>query len=100
MIQSAGYELIKQEGYQLGIQQGIQQGVQQGIQEGVHQGQLTTSREYLIEILIERFNIVPQHIFDVINKIENLSTLKILRKNALRTSSVEMFESDMKLILQ
>ena len=108
MIESAGYELIKQEGFQQGVQQGIQQGVQQGIQQGVQQGiqqgvqqgQLATSREYLVEILIERFNIVPQHIFDVINRLENLSTLKMLRKSALRASSVEMFENDMRQIIQ
>lgn len=31
MIESAGYEIIKKEGYDEGLQQGLQQGLQRGM---------------------------------------------------------------------
>jgi len=38
MIESAAYDIIKQEGYEEGIKAGIQQGIEKGIQQGVEQG--------------------------------------------------------------
>lgn len=92
MIESAGYHLIKQDG--------ILEGIQQGIQQGVQQGQLISSREALMDMLIERFDIVPQHLLQSINQLDNLLTLKVLRKNALKAPSIESFENDMNRIIQ
>jgi len=100
MIESAGYHLIKQDGILEGIQQGIQQGVQQGVQQGIRQGQLVSSREALMDMLIERFDIVPGHLFQAIDRVENLFILKALRKNALKVSSIEIFERDMNRMMQ
>jgi hypothetical protein len=84
MIESAGYHLIKQD----------------GILEGIQQGQLASSREALMDMLIERFDIVPGHLFQAIDRVENLFILKALRKNALKTSSIETFEKDMNRMIQ
>ena len=104
MIESAGYELIKNEGFQEGIQQGvrqgIQQGVQQGLQQGVQQGQLMALRDVLIELLQERFDILPQCIIQTIIAIDDLYTLKTLRKKALTAPSVDAFQETIRLILR
>ena len=92
MIESAGYALIKQEGFQEGIQQGILQGEKKG--------QITASREALIDLLTDRFDIVPQHVLETISRLENLFTLKVLRKHVLKASSIETFEADMNRMIQ
>ena len=92
MIESAGYALIKQEG--------IQEGIQQGILQGEKKGQITASREALIDLLTERFDIVPQHLLEAVSRLENLLTLKVLRKHVLKVSSIETFETDMNRMIQ
>ena len=88
MIESAGYHLIKQDG------------ILEGIQQGIQQGQLTSSREALMDLLIERFDIVPEQLFQGIDRLDNLFTLKALRKNALKASSIDIFERDMNRMMQ
>ncbi|MFH0730200.1 MAG: hypothetical protein V2B19_28125 [Pseudomonadota bacterium] len=84
MIESAAYELIKQEGFQQGIQQ----------------GQLTASKDALMDLLMERFDIVPSHIIQAVNAIDNLHLLKMLRKKALKVPSIESFKKDLDMMIQ
>lgn len=84
MIESAAYELIKQEGFQQGIQQ----------------GQLTASKDALMDLLMERFDIVPPHIIQAVNAIDNLHLLKMLRKKALKVPNIESFKNDLDMMIQ
>jgi hypothetical protein len=88
MIESAAYDLIKQEGFQQGIQQGIQQ------------GQLTASKDALIDLLMDRFDMVPQHLIQTVNSIDNLHLLKALRKKALKAPTIESFKNDLEIMIQ
>jgi predicted transposase YdaD len=96
MIESAAYDLIKQEGFQLGIKEGIQQGIEQGNK----QGQLSASRDALIDLLTERFDIVPQHLVQSIQQIENLFILKMALKQAIKAPSLEEFEQMLNRLVQ
>ncbi len=84
MIESAAYDLIKQEGFQ----------------QGKQQGQLTASRDALIDLLAERFEIVPQHILQTIQQIENLFVLKMAIKQTVKASSIENFYQILKRMMQ
>jgi len=81
MIESAAYEIIKKEGFEQGIQQGIQQGL------------LMEAQENLLEILDERFEIVPKSMVQKIKQIDSREVLKSLLKLAMRVNSLEEFET-------
>jgi len=76
MIESAAYDIIKEEG--------LREGRKEGLQEGI------------LEILEIRFNVAPESIAKYIQSIENLDILRILRRNSLKVSSLE----EMKILLK
>jgi hypothetical protein len=79
MIESAAYDIIKQDGIRLGLQQ----------------GKSTALKEALMEVLTERFPVVPSSIIQVIDGIDNLFVLKSLIRIALKTPSLEAFRKDL-----
>jgi len=83
MIESAAYELIKQEG----IEEGIRQGMQQGIQEGF----ILDAREMVMEALQERFGVVDVSLLEKIESINNRQVLKGLLKMAIRARDLAEF---------
>ena len=83
MIESAAYDLIKQE----------------GIQQGIQEGKLSASKDVLIELLTERFDAVPQDLIQTIDRIDNLFTLKALRKTAMKALSLESFRNDLEMMI-
>ena len=95
MIQSAAYDIIKQEGYEEGKEYGFQQGVQQGLQQGI----LLEAQDMLLEAIEERFEIVPQSITQKIQQINSKKILESLFRIALRVHSLEEFEAKLKIIL-
>ena len=80
MIESAAYDIIKEEG----LREGREEGLREGLQEGI------------LEILEIRFNVVPESITKNIRSIENTDILRILRRNSLKVSSLE----EMKILLK
>jgi hypothetical protein len=87
MIESVAYEIIKKEGYSEGIQQGIQQGL------------LLDAQEMLLDALEERFEIVPNSIAKKIKQIDSREVVKSLFRIAMRTDSLEEFESKLKIAM-
>ena len=87
MIESPAYEIIKEEGIREGLQQGIQQGLQQGI------------RQMLLETLEVKFETVPLRLMRQINEIQDTEALKMLHRQALKSSSIEEFQEKMRLII-
>ncbi|WP_461833491.1 hypothetical protein [Desulfothermus sp.] len=80
MIESAAYELIGQERYEAGMQQGL----------------LLEAQEMLVNALEERFEIVPRTIVRKIKEIKDREVIKGLFRVALRSNSLEEFESKLK----
>ena len=91
MIQSAAYDIIKQEGYEEGKEYGFQQGVQQGI--------ILEAQDMLLEAIEERFEIVPQSITQKIQQINSKKILESLFRIALRVHSLEEFDAKLKMAL-
>ncbi len=81
MMESAGYELIKKEGYDEGLRHGLQQGM------------LAEAREMVLEALSERFTLVPRDVEERIMGVESRRHLKELHRQALRVRSLDEFRS-------
>lgn len=72
MIQSAAYEIIKEEG------------IKEGMKEGM--------KETLLAVLDERFGIIPISMINNIGKIKDTAILELLHRQAIRCKSLEEFE--------
>ena len=75
-----------------GLEKGLQQGLQEGLQKGLQKGKLQTAREAVIETLELRFGVVPRSIIKEIDKIEELTLLKILHKQGVTFESLDQFK--------
>ncbi|MEP0851417.1 MULTISPECIES: hypothetical protein [Cyanophyceae] len=65
-------------------------------QGGELQGRLETAREFIIELLETRFEVVPQSIVEVINEIDDLSLIKSLLRQAATIASLSEFQEFIK----
>ena len=83
MIESAAYDLIKQE----------------GLQEGIEEGMLRKSREDVLEVLEARFDFIPKPVRTVISAIDDLDILKALLRKAITVESLDHFRQVMDDIL-
>jgi len=75
MIESAAYDIIKQE----------------GIKEGFQGGMVRDAREMLIEVLKAKFKMVPKDLVYKINQMDDRGQLKKLVRQAVVCDSVEVF---------
>ncbi|GIX43020.1 MAG: transposase [Leptospiraceae bacterium] len=69
----------------------FQQGLEQGLQQGLEKGKLLDAQESIIEILEERFTIVPENIKERIKSIDKIEKLKELRRKSIKVDSLEEF---------
>ena len=108
MIESAAYELIRQEGINEGIQQGIQKGIVQGIEKGIEKGieqgieigKIQVMRENVIDLLTIRFGAPSRNVIRTIEGIGDLSLLQVLKSKAMIAPSLRAFAADMKKMLR
>ena len=88
MIQSFGYELIKQEGLEEGLEKGLKEGFKQGFQEGLERGREEGRREGLLRglavALDVKFGIEGLKLMPELREIEDLGILEIIEQ-AIRT---------------
>jgi predicted transposase YdaD len=84
MIESAAYDIIKQEGLQEGMQRGLRQGMIQEAQEGI------------LDNLEARFDVVPESIAKEIRGIEELGVLKALRRSSVKVAGLDEFRALLK----
>jgi len=82
------------EGLQKGIQQGLQQGLQQGIQQGIQQG----LQQAIIEILEERFDLVPAEIIQSLKKVDEPAILHRLLRKSAKIASLDEFKDILKIL--
>ena len=85
MIESAGYELIKREGYEEGLKVGMQKGLEQGIEQGIQQGLLKA-----IELGLKlKFGIEGLRVYSEIKKIKDVDMLEVISEAIESAGSVE-----------
>jgi hypothetical protein len=80
MIESAAYDIIKQE----------------GLQEGIRQGMLQEAQEGILDNLEARFDAVPESIAKEIRGIEELGVLKALRRSSVKVAGLDEFRTLLK----
>ncbi len=93
MIQSFGYELIKQEGLEEGLEKGLKEGFKQGFQEGLTRGREEGREQGYREGVLEaialglelKFGVEGLKLMPEIEAITDLGILRILEK-AIRTA--------------
>ena len=84
MIQSAAYEIIKEEGIREGIKQGIQQGLQQGLQEGL--------REAIESLLKVKFGVEGTRLMERLKEDTPVERLRALKNAVEVAKSLEEIE--------
>lgn len=80
-----------------GIQQGIQEGKQEGLQAGLQIGQLQLARDMIIDVVFEKF---PELTTLAEEKSADTSHVSILRRVAVKLSTVETMEEARRVLLQ
>lgn len=83
MIESAAYDIIKEEG------------IQQGIQQGTNSGMILDAREMLLDVIETRFRAIPPDIAETVNRISDRSFLKLLHKQAIICDSPDVLRKAM-----
>jgi predicted transposase YdaD len=78
---------------ELALKEGRQEGRQEGLVEGLEKGILQTAREAIIDVLDTRFGQVPDSVRERVNSLCSEPTLKNLLRRAVRTPSLEEFQS-------
>ena len=71
-------------------QKGIEKGLRQGLEQGLEQ-ELKTSRKYILDVLILRFQQIPEDIENNLQQIDDLSVLSLLHKEAITVESIPLF---------
>lgn len=86
-----GLQRGMEKGLQKGRQEGLQKGLQKGRQEGLQRGAVGTAREYVLEILNDRFEKIPRSTMAAIKSIDDLERLKDLRRAATIAPTLKDF---------
>ncbi len=81
-------EIAREKGMEEGKPIGIQEGKSIGIQEGEVLGMLKNSREMLVDALIARFGLIPQHVSERIRNTDTRDVLKGLFYQVFRCGSL------------
>jgi predicted transposase YdaD len=92
MIESAAYDVIKQEG----LSEGLQQGLSEGLQQGLQQGKVQEAQEAILDNLEARFEIVPESIAKEVQGIEELGVLKALHRRSVKVATLDEFKALLK----
>ena len=89
MIESAAYEIIRQEGYQEGVNEGIELGIERGLQQGRQQGVL-----FAIKTILElRFGAQGLKLYPEIKKIEDIDLLETVADTARIAKDIEQIRA-------
>ena len=68
-----------------------QEGIEQGREEGMERGELRTLHRTLLDVLVTRFEIVPEGVVELLNGINDKVVLSGLLKAAVRCTSLSDF---------
>lgn len=95
-IEKMAMEKGREEGIQIGEQIGEQRGEQKGIQKGEQKGSLKEAQATILDILGVKFGEIPASLTKSINRLEDISLLRELRKQAIIVDSLKEFKEIMK----
>ena len=84
MIESAAYDIIKQD----------------GIEEGMRKGMILDAREMLIEVIQTRFSTVPDEVAEMVAKISDRTALKSLHRQAISCEDLHTLRDKLSAIAQ
>ena len=90
-VYDMGHQKGHQNGHKSGLEIGLETGLQKGLQKGHQDGWLEKAREDVLEVLYERFEIIPDEIIDEISAIELRGVLKQLHRQAIRCADIDSF---------
>lgn len=76
-------------------EKGIEEGRTLGLQEGKTQGMV----EMVLDVLVERFGIIPVRLSEQIRSIHNQDALKGLFHQSLKCASIQDFETSLQQVL-
>jgi flagellar biosynthesis/type III secretory pathway protein FliH len=84
MIESAAYDIIKQEG--------LQEGLKQGLKQGLQKGKIQEAQEAVLDILEARFDVVLESLVREVRAIEELQVLKALLRSSIKVATLVEFQ--------
>ena len=83
------------EGKHIGLEEGREEGKNIGILEGKALGTLETGRKMLLDLLVEKFGVLPPELTASIRQISDQNLLEFLFRKAVGCESVQAFEQIM-----
>jgi predicted transposase YdaD len=96
MIESAAYDIIKEEGIKEGIKEGREKGIREGREKGIKEGKAEESQDGILDILEIRFNVVPESVIKSIRAVDDPDILRTLRRQSLKVSNLIEFKELLK----
>ncbi len=87
VIESAAYEVFRQEF--------MKEGYQKGLKEGMQKGLIEDAREMVLEALRERFGVLEGSLVERVESIQSRQLLKDLLRSAIRCSDLDQFRTDL-----
>ncbi len=75
----------------IGIAKGMEEGREQGLQQGARQ----EGQQMVLDALEERFGELPETVSDAIRQIQDQEQLRLLLRQAIRSTSLEEFQSSL-----
>ena len=82
--------------FEIAREEGLKEGLEKGIEQGRDLERVESTRNMLLEALIERFSIVSAQVSEQIRALQNQDVLKGLFHQALRCQSLQEFEAALK----
>ncbi|MEW5802280.1 MAG: hypothetical protein AB1847_09265 [bacterium] len=73
------------------VQEWIDEGIQQGIKEGMQQGVRQATQQDILEIIEDRFNLVPDEIVKSVKQIDEVAVLHMVLRKAAKVTSLDEF---------
>ncbi len=84
-----------EEGLQKGIKKGkilgLKEGVKKGLEKGIKAGKIQNAREMVLEAVVSRFGTAPDDIVNEINAVNNRALLKLLHRQAIVCTDLNVF---------
>ncbi len=96
MIESAAYEIIKQEGFEEGYNKGLLKGKEEGFKEGLQEGIQEGLREAIELGLKLKFGVEGLKLLPEIEKVKEVELLKAIKEAIEVATSIEEIKQFLK----
>lgn len=86
--------------YEEWVREEREEAAKKAAKEAAIKATVKAKRESIIEVLIERFEFVPENIIEELNNIKSLSTLNQLFTRSIKVVSLDEFSKLLEIIIQ